>query len=98
MKLTFVPPCPEFLDFCKKQKRSCKPLVGFNVDLSNSCCNVLQEVLLLDPMFEIPDSDVLSVHITEEAVLKKAPPVYIRGKQVNAEEDTEDMQARAEVK
>lgn len=49
-------------------------------------------------MFEIPESDVLSVHITEEAVLKKAAPVYIRGKQVAPEEESEDMQARAEVK
>lgn len=52
-------------------------------------------------MFEIPGSDVLSVHITDDSVLKKAEPVYIRGKQVVASENAEDdseMQARAEVK
>lgn len=61
----------------------------------------LQETLLLEPMFEIPGSDVLSVHITDDSVLRKGEPVYIRGKQVISteapEEDTE-MQARAEVK
>jgi ATP-dependent Clp protease ATP-binding subunit ClpX len=52
-------------------------------------------------MFEIPGSDVLSVHITDESVLRKAEPVYIRGRQVDsteAAEDDSEMQARAEVK
>lgn len=38
-------------------------------------------------MFEIPGSDVVSVHITEDVVKNKHPPVYIRGKQVTEEED-----------
>ncbi|XP_059490597.1 ATP-dependent Clp protease ATP-binding subunit clpX-like, mitochondrial isoform X1 [Neocloeon triangulifer] len=59
----------------------------------------IMETLLLEPMFEIPGSDVLSVHITNDTVLKKAEPVYIRGKQVSSEDDPEEnLQARAEVK
>jgi len=49
-------------------------------------------------MFEIPGSDVLSVHITDDSVLRKAEPVYIRGKQVSTSEDESELQARAEVK
>ena len=32
----------------------------------------------MEPMFEIPGSDVSSVHITEDVVLGKAKPQYIR--------------------
>jgi ATP-dependent Clp protease ATP-binding subunit ClpX len=60
----------------------------------------LQETLLLDPMFEIPGSDVMSVHITEDVVNGMSPPVYIRGKPVSQdeEEQTIEVQARAKVK
>jgi len=34
-------------------------------------------------MFEIPGSDVLSVHITEDVVMNKSEPLYIRGKPVS---------------
>lgn len=37
-------------------------------------------------MYEVPGSDVMSVHITEDAVLGKSHPVYIRGKPIEAEE------------
>lgn len=43
----------------------------------------LQETLLLEPMFEIPGSDVISVHIAEDVVLGKSEPIYIRGKPVS---------------
>nr|CAD7196809.1 unnamed protein product [Timema douglasi] len=59
----------------------------------------LYESLLLDPMFEIPGSDVMSVHITEDVVYNKSGPVYIRGKAVSEEEDqTIEVQARANAK
>jgi ATP-dependent Clp protease ATP-binding subunit ClpX len=59
-----------------------------------------QETLLLDPMFEIPGSDVMSVHITEEVVSGGSAPVYIRGKPVtqDEEEQTIEVQARAKAK
>nr|CAD7592616.1 unnamed protein product [Timema genevievae] len=57
------------------------------------------ESLLLDPMFEIPGSDVMSVHITEDVVYNKSGPVYIRGKAVSEDEDqTIEVQARANAK
>lgn len=60
----------------------------------------IMETLLLDPMFEIPGSDVMSVHITEDVVNGKSAPVYIRGKPVTQDEEdqTMEMQARAKVK
>nr|CAD7394204.1 unnamed protein product [Timema cristinae] len=59
----------------------------------------IMESLLLDPMFEIPGSDVMSVHITEDVVYNKSGPVYIRGKAVSEEEDqTIEVQARANAK
>jgi ATP-dependent Clp protease ATP-binding subunit ClpX len=59
-----------------------------------------QETLLLDPMFEIPGSDVMSVHITEDVVSGASAPIYIRGKPVSQdeEEQTIEVQARAEAK
>ena len=60
----------------------------------------IMETLLLEPMFEIPGSDVISVHITEDVVLGKNDPQYIRGKPVSQDEEERDMdlQARAEAK
>ena len=67
-----------------------------------SCMGVycFQESLLLDPMFEIPGSDVMSVHITEDVVSATSLPVYIRGKPVSQdeEEQTIEVQARANAK
>lgn len=51
----------------------------------------IMENLLLDSMFEVPGSDILTVHINEDTVLGRAPPVYIR-------REEEAMQARAEAK
>ncbi|CAG2165962.1 unnamed protein product [Oppiella nova] len=36
------------------------------------------ETILLEPMFDIPGTDVSSVHITEDVVLGKAKPQYVR--------------------
>lgn len=51
-------------------------------------------------MFEIPGSDVMSVHITEDVVSGASAPVYIRGKPVSQdeEEQTIEVQARAKAK
>ncbi len=41
------------------------------------CVNfVFQERLLLEPMFEVPGSNVKSVHIDEDTVLGKQAPCY----------------------
>lgn len=53
----------------------------------------IMESLLLEPMFEIPGSDVLSVHIGEDAVKGKSGPVYIRGKPVEEREAPIKMRA-----
>ena len=47
-------------------------------------------------MFEVPGSDILSVHVTEDVVNGKVPPVYIRGRPV--EENTDNLEMRAEAK
>ncbi|KAE8745187.1 hypothetical protein FOCC_FOCC008078 [Frankliniella occidentalis] len=62
----------------------------------------IMETLLLEPMFEIPGSDVISVHITEDVVFGKSEPMYIRGKPVSQDDEERDVdvqaQARAEAK
>lgn len=45
--------------------------VGDGVDL-------LQEKLLLDPMFEVPHSDIVAVEVNEDVVLGKTSPQYVR--------------------
>ncbi|XP_075230177.1 caseinolytic protease chaperone subunit isoform X3 [Lycorma delicatula] len=55
----------------------------------------IMESLLLEPMFEIPGSDIVSVHITDEVVAGKKNPVYIHGKPV---EEGEPLEMRAEAK
>lgn len=37
----------------------------------------MQESLLLDPMFEVPGSEIKGVHITEECVTGLSCPIYI---------------------
>ncbi|GAB6019006.1 hypothetical protein CHUAL_000639 [Chamberlinius hualienensis] len=45
------------------------------------------ESILLDPMFEIPGSDIVTVHVTEEVVKQQCKPIYVRGRTVENEED-----------
>lgn len=47
-------------------------------------------------MFEVPGSDILSVHVTEDVVNGKIPPIFIRGRPVD--ENNENMEMRAEAK
>ncbi|XP_065212966.1 ATP-dependent Clp protease ATP-binding subunit clpX-like, mitochondrial [Planococcus citri] len=56
----------------------------------------IMETILLEPMFEVPGSDILSVHVTEDVVNGKIPPIYIRGRPV--EENTDNLEMRAEAK
>lgn len=44
----------------------------------------IMETLLLEPMFEVPGSDVQTVHITEDCVRNQTEPVYIRRNQSNS--------------
>ncbi|XP_055544647.1 ATP-dependent Clp protease ATP-binding subunit clpX-like, mitochondrial [Wyeomyia smithii] len=44
----------------------------------------IMETLLLEPMFEVPGSDVKTVHINEECVRGQAEPTYIRRNQPNS--------------
>ncbi|KAG0421419.1 hypothetical protein HPB47_002679 [Ixodes persulcatus] len=39
-----------------------------------------KETILLEPMFEIPGSDVVSVHISHECAMGKCAPLYIKGR------------------
>ncbi|KAF6214790.1 hypothetical protein GE061_009533 [Apolygus lucorum] len=47
----------------------------------------IMEKLLLETMFDIPGSDIVSVHITEECVKESKCPVYIRGKPIDIEQN-----------
>uniref|UniRef100_A0A8D8C3Z4 ATP-dependent Clp protease ATP-binding subunit clpX-like, mitochondrial n=1 Tax=Culex pipiens TaxID=7175 RepID=A0A8D8C3Z4_CULPI len=44
----------------------------------------IMETLLLEPMFEVPGSDVKTVHITDNCVRGQAEPEYIRRSQSNS--------------
>lgn len=56
----------------------------------------LQESILLDPMFEIPGSDVVSVHVTEDAVNGKMNPHCTRGQSMNEGESKIITRAKVE--
>ncbi|XP_026679017.1 ATP-dependent Clp protease ATP-binding subunit clpX-like, mitochondrial [Diaphorina citri] len=60
----------------------------------------IMESLLLDSMYEVPGSDILMVHITEDTVLKNTAPSYIRGTRVeqNSNAVPEREMRRAEAK
>ncbi|KAK9507419.1 hypothetical protein O3M35_007275 [Rhynocoris fuscipes] len=55
----------------------------------------IMENLLLETMFEIPGSDIVSVHVTEECVKKKTCPVYIRGKPIDMESQQPPQQQQS---
>ncbi|XP_055641158.1 ATP-dependent Clp protease ATP-binding subunit clpX-like, mitochondrial isoform X2 [Toxorhynchites rutilus septentrionalis] len=44
----------------------------------------IMETLLLEPMFEMPGSDIQTVHITEDCVKGQAKPTYIRRNKLNS--------------
>merc|ERR1712156_565037 len=57
----------------------------------------IMEKLLLDCMYEVPESDITCVEITEDVILGKCPPIYHRTQPMaedsNADSDTENKQA-----
>jgi len=57
----------------------------------------IMEKLLLDCMYEVPESDITCVEITEDVILGKCPPIYHRTQPMaedsNADSDTESKQA-----
>lgn len=46
----------------------------------------IMESLLLEPMFEVPGSDVMSVHVTEGCVRGQEKPQYVKRGDVTEEE------------
>ncbi|XP_015606644.1 ATP-dependent Clp protease ATP-binding subunit clpX-like, mitochondrial isoform X2 [Cephus cinctus] len=46
----------------------------------------IMESLLLDPMFDVPGSDVLSVHVTDSCVRGEEKPQYVRRAESNEDE------------
>lgn len=46
--------------------------------ITQNCALFTQETLLLDAMFEVPGSDVKTVHINEDCVNGTSQPEYIR--------------------
>ena len=52
----------------------------------------LQESILLDPMFEIPGSNIVEVNITENVVLNKDEPEFIRKADYDKNDDKNDQQ------
>lgn len=46
----------------------------------------IMESLLLEPMFDVPGSDVLTVHVTEGCVRGDDKPQYIRKTETSEEE------------
>ncbi|XP_071536388.1 ATP-dependent clpX-like chaperone, mitochondrial isoform X2 [Panulirus ornatus] len=58
----------------------------------------IMENLLLDSMFEIPGSDIVSVHVTGEAVRGEGSPIFIHDQPVTSEDDQEEEQALAQAK
>lgn len=49
----------------------------------------IMETLLLDPMFEVPGSDVKTVHITEDCVKGTSAPQYIKHSPLNNNNSTD---------
>ena len=57
-----------------------------------------QERILLEPMFDIPESDIIGVRVDEEAIKTKQNPEYIRSRPVAAPSTaTDDQQQQTNV-
>ncbi|XP_008553557.1 ATP-dependent Clp protease ATP-binding subunit clpX-like, mitochondrial isoform X2 [Microplitis demolitor] len=56
----------------------------------------IMESLLLEPMFDVPGSDVLSVHVTEASVGGKDKPQYVRRGDSTTEEDPQQQEQQAQ--
>ncbi|KAB0801832.1 hypothetical protein PPYR_04018 [Photinus pyralis] len=59
----------------------------------------IMETLLLEPMFEVPGSEITSVNITEEYVKGESGPSYVKSTDVqDATNDDEDVKASVRLK
>lgn len=59
----------------------------------------IMETLLLEPMFEVPGSEITSVNITEEYVKGESGPSYVKNTDVqDATNDDEDVKASVRLK
>ncbi|KAF5282097.1 hypothetical protein FQR65_LT14415 [Abscondita terminalis] len=57
------------------------------------------ETLLLEPMFEVPGSEIVGVHVTEEYVKGEKGPIYIRNSNTSdAATDEEDVKTTVRLK
>lgn len=54
----------------------------------------IMEKILLDPMFEIPGSDITGVHISKDVVEGSAHPTYVRQGE-KSEDEVSSQGARA---
>jgi ATP-dependent Clp protease ATP-binding subunit ClpX len=53
----------------------------------------IMESLLLEPMFDVPGSDVMTVHVTEGCVRGQEKPQYVRrGGEATAEDELQQAQ------
>ena len=68
----------------------CKLRLAPNHALHDTSILLLQEQLLLEPMFEVPGSNVKSVHIEEDTVLGKHAPRYEYHEEGDARDDGEE--------
>lgn len=57
---------------------------------SYACVFSLQETVLLEPMFEVPGSDISVVVIGEDAIMGKACPMYVRSQKPSSQEVEEE--------
>lgn len=58
---------------------------------------LLQESLLLEPMFEIPGSNISGVHITQEYVEGRSGPVYVKNS-CGTETTTDDEELKTSIR
>ncbi|KAK3558165.1 hypothetical protein QTP86_011861 [Hemibagrus guttatus] len=56
----------------------------------------IMEKLLLEPMFEVPQSDIVSVELNKDVILGKSEPRYIRNKASNKETSEEEYDSGIE--
>ncbi|XP_058263598.1 ATP-dependent Clp protease ATP-binding subunit clpX-like, mitochondrial isoform X1 [Hemibagrus wyckioides] len=56
----------------------------------------IMEKLLLEPMFEVPQSDIVSVELNKDVILGKSEPCYIRNRALNKETSEEEYDSGIE--
>lgn len=51
---------------------------SFSWTVITTMLSISQEKLLLEPMFEVPQSDIVSVELNKDVILGKTEPHYVR--------------------